>query len=63
MFVLPELLKNLQGLFIPPVEQVVEREIFEVNNIHFILESTNNLRNLVNDVSMLCFEHGTTSSE
>ena len=64
IFVLPELLKrNLQGSFFPPVRPVIEREILDVNRIHFILASTNNLADLVNDVNKLSIEHGITSSE
>ena len=64
IFVLPELLKrNLQGSFFPPVKPVIEREILDVNRIHFILASTNNLADLVNDVNKLSIEHGITSSE
>ena len=63
-FVLPELLKrNLQGSFFPPVKPVIEREILDVNRIHFILASTNNFNDLVNDVDKLCIEHGITSSD
>lgn len=63
-FVLPELLKrNLQGSFFVPVKPVVEREILDVNKIHYILASTNNFADLVNDVNTLCMEHGISSSE
>jgi peptidoglycan/xylan/chitin deacetylase (PgdA/CDA1 family) len=64
IFVLPELLKrNLQGSFFPPVRPVIEREILDVNRIHFILASTNNFADLVNDVNKLSIEHGITTSE
>lgn len=63
-FVLPELLKrNLQGSFFPPVKPVVEREILDVNRIHFILASTNNISDLINDVNKLCIEHGVTPAK
>ena len=64
IFVLPELLKrNLQGSFFPPVRPVIEREILDVNRIHFILASTNNFADLVNDVNKLSIEHGITTAE
>ena len=64
LFVLPELLKrNLQGSFFPPVKPVVEREMLDVNRIHFILASTNSFSDLVNDVNKLCIEHGIKSTE
>ena len=64
IFVLPELLKrNLQGSFFPPVKPVIEREILDVNRIHFILASTNNFTDLVNDLNKLSVEYGVTSSE
>ena len=64
IFVLPELLKrNLQGSFFPPVKPVTEREILDVNRIHFILASTNDFSDLVNVVNKLCIEHGITSAE
>ena len=63
-FVLPELLKrNLQGSFFPPVKPVIEREILDVNRIHFILASTNNYKDLIKDVNELCIEHDITFSE
>jgi len=60
-FVLPELLKRkLQGSFFPPVKPVLEREILDVNRIHFILACTKDFRNLVYDVDNLCIDHGIT---
>jgi hypothetical protein len=60
-FVLPELLKRkLQGSFFPPVKPVLEREILDVNRIHFILACTNDFSKLVYDVDNLCIDHGIT---
>lgn len=64
IFALPELLKrNLQGSFFLSAKPVIERKILNVNRIHFILASTNNLADLVNNVNKLCIEHGITSEE
>jgi peptidoglycan/xylan/chitin deacetylase (PgdA/CDA1 family) len=63
-FVLPELLKRkVQGSFFPPVKCIVEREILNVNRIHFILASTDNFSKLVYEVDSLCIEYGITSVE
>lgn len=63
-FVLPELLKRkLQGSFFPPVKPVLEREILDVNRIHFILACTNDFTKLVNDVDNLCIDHGITPAD
>ena len=60
-FVLPELLKRkLQGSFFPPVKPVLEREILDVNRIHFILACTKDPSKLVYDVDNLCIDHGIT---
>jgi len=57
--VLPELLKrNIQGSFFPPAKCVMEREILDVNKIHFILACANNFSTLVNDLDSLCVEYG-----
>lgn len=58
---LPELLKRkLQGSFFPPVKPVLEREILDVNRIHFILACTKDFSKLVYDVDNLCIDHGIT---
>jgi len=63
-YVLPELLKrNIQGSFFPLVNSVVDRDLLDVNKIHFILASTDNYSKLVRDVDSLCIEHGITPSE
>jgi peptidoglycan/xylan/chitin deacetylase (PgdA/CDA1 family) len=63
-YVLPELLnRRIHGCFFPPVKSVVEREILDVNRVHFILASTNNYSKLVDEVDSLCVEYGVKSSE
>lgn len=63
-YVLPELLKrNIQGSFFLPVKPVVERELLDVNKIHFILASTENYSKLVKDFDAMCVEHGISDSE
>jgi peptidoglycan/xylan/chitin deacetylase (PgdA/CDA1 family) len=63
-FVLPELLKRkLQGSFFPPVKPVLEREILDVNKIHFILACTTNFKKMVIDLDKLCNEYGVTHNE
>jgi peptidoglycan/xylan/chitin deacetylase (PgdA/CDA1 family) len=57
--VLPELLKrNIQGSFFPPANCILEREILDVNKIHFILACANNYTKLVKDLDSLCIEYG-----
>jgi len=61
-FVLPELLKRkLQGSFFPPVKPVIEREILDVNKIHFILACTQDFSKLVKDLDNLCFDNSITA--
>jgi peptidoglycan/xylan/chitin deacetylase (PgdA/CDA1 family) len=63
-YVFPELQKrNIQGSFFPPVRPVVERDLLDVNRIHFILASTDDYSALVRDVDGLCVDAGMTSNE
>jgi len=63
-YVLPELLsRGLQGSFFPPVKPVMERELLDVNRIHYILASTEHKSKLVNHVENLCVEHGISALE
>ena len=58
-FVLPELLKrNLQGSFFIPVKPVVEREMLDVNSIHFILSTCSDYSMLVSELNSLCYSYG-----
>ncbi len=57
-FVLPELLKrNLQGSFFIPVKSVVEREMLDVNSIHFILATCSDYSMLVSELNSLCHSY------
>lgn len=57
-FVFPELLKrNMQGAFFPPVKPIMEREVLDVNKIHYILASEENTTLLVNDIKELLAYH------
>lgn len=63
-FVLPELLKRkLHGAFFPPVKPVSERQILDVNRVHFILASEKNSEKLVSDLEFLCREYGVSDAE
>ena len=58
-FVLPELLKrNLQGSFFIPVKPVVERDMLDVNSIHFILATCSDYSMLVSELNSLCYSYG-----
>jgi len=62
--VLPELLKrNIQGSFFLPTKCIVDREILDVNKIHFILASTNNYVQLGKDLDSLCLEYGLSTKQ
>ena len=51
LYVLPELKKRgLFGCFFPPVKPVKEREILDVNKIHFILSEQPNIQILLDDL-------------
>ena len=57
-YVLPELLRrNLQGSFFIPVKPVVEREMLDVNSIHFILATCSNYSMLVSELNSLCHSY------
>lgn len=63
-YVLPELLKRkIHGSFFPPVRPVTQRELLDVNRVHFILESATDIYKLSNDLDCLCLENGITSAE
>jgi peptidoglycan/xylan/chitin deacetylase (PgdA/CDA1 family) len=57
--VLPELLaRKLRGCFFPAVKPVVDREMLDVNRIHFILASVANPETLMDELHALCLSHG-----
>lgn len=62
--VLPELLKRgIQGAFFPPVQPITERTLLDVNSVHFILASTENVSSLVFDLKSACLENGISAQE
>lgn len=53
-FVFPELAsRGIEGAFFPPVKPVTEREMLDVNKIHFILASIDDVGLLVNELRLL----------
>jgi len=58
-YVLPELVKrNLSGAFFPPRVAIQENEMLDVNSIHHILSSSNDINKLVDDLKNLCLKLG-----
>lgn len=58
-YVLPELLKRkVQGSFFPPVKAVAEREMLDVNSIHFVLACCSDYGKLVCELNELCLANG-----
>jgi len=63
-YVMPELLRRkLHGSFFPPVKPVAERELLDVNGIHFILASCTDLEKLVSELNELCLASNIGSNE
>lgn len=61
-YVLPELQKRkIQGSFFPPVKPVAERELLDVNSIHFILACCSDFKKLVTELNSLCLANGLSS--
>ncbi len=53
-YVFPELAsRGIEGAFFPPVKPVAEREMLDVNKIHFILASIDDVRMLVDELRLL----------
>jgi len=62
-YVMPELLaRGIQGSFFPPAMPVIEREMLDVNRVHFILASCNDDRDLVKNVNLISQEYGIPTS-
>jgi peptidoglycan/xylan/chitin deacetylase (PgdA/CDA1 family) len=58
-YVLPELLRRkLQGSFFPPVKPVTEREMLDVNCVHFILACQPDTTTLIDEIKAACFASG-----
>ena len=64
LHVLPELCKKgVQGSFFPPVKPITERLMLDVNSIHHILASVNDVNLLVLDLNNECRNFGITDGE
>ena len=60
-YVFPELLtRGLKGAFFPSAKAVAERQILDVNKIHFILASVSNTNVIVEELRFLFLENGLT---
>ena len=63
-YVLPELVsRKIQGSFFIPVQPVVERDILDVNRIHFILAKTEDYYKLAQELESLCLDRGLNHDE
>ena len=63
-YVFPELIKRkIQGSFFPSVKSVMEREMLDVNCIHFILASQTNFAILINEIRETCFASGVSDQD
>jgi len=63
-FVMPELLsRKIQGSFFPPADAIEKRSMLDVNAIHFILASTIDNKDLVNELNIACLECGLNASD
>jgi peptidoglycan/xylan/chitin deacetylase (PgdA/CDA1 family) len=63
-YVLPELLKrNIQGSFFPPVMPITQRIMLDVNSIHYILASTDEMSCLVGDLNTEMQELGYSQTD
>lgn len=62
-FVFPELAsRGIEGAFFPPVKPVAEREILDVNKIHFILACVSDTNVIVEELRSLYLESDLTQS-
>ena len=62
-FVLPELLKrNLHGAFFPPRVAIEEEVVLDVNLIHHILSSADDVKQLVSSLNTHCLRNGISES-
>ena len=61
--VFPELLsRGIEGAFFPPVRPVAEREILDVNKIHFILASAGDAHEIVEELRSLYLQNDLAQS-
>ena len=64
LHVLPELCKKgIQGSFFPPVKPITERAMLDVNSIHHILASVNDMNSIVADLNSECRDFGITDND
>ena len=62
--VMPELLKrNLHGAFFPPRVAIEENQVLDVNLVHHILSSADNIDQLVASLNSHCIVHGFSECE
>jgi peptidoglycan/xylan/chitin deacetylase (PgdA/CDA1 family) len=62
--VMPELLtRGIQGSFFPPVNAVEKRDMLDVNAIHFILASLEDIDEVCIDMNSLMYDYGYSASE
>lgn len=62
--VMPELLsRGIQGSFFPPVNAVEKRDMLDVNAIHFILASLEDIDEVFIDMNSLIYDYGYSASE
>lgn len=58
-YVVPELLKlNLQGIFFPSAKAVLKREMLDVNKLHFILASVEDVKPLIREMEEAAISYG-----
>ena len=63
-YVFPELKKRgIQGSFFAPVDPVERQVMLDVNSIHFILASSNDLNALVHNLNNACRERGISEAQ
>ena len=60
-YVLPALTnKGISAAFFPPRDAIIERDILDVNSVHFILSVCQNLENLIKNIHDYALESGLT---
>ena len=63
-YVMPELInRKISGAFFPSRSSVIDSEVLNINYIHYILSSNNNIDQLINDLNFLCKERGITNDQ
>ena len=63
-YVMPELInRKISGAFFLPRSSIADSEVLNINSIHYILSSNNNIDELINDLNFLCKECGITNDQ